>query len=106
MPGVPKSTNSVTRLSEKIEGSVPGILPTTTEAFALVVCAGLFQLTAPVFVTTVPFVRLGSRTARNLNNTNAPGASDPLTELKFAVITEPATLTPDVEPFIDADPFT
>src|SRR4030095_13054195 len=106
MPGVPRSTNNVTRLSEKSEGRVPGMLPTTTVTLALVVCVGLFQATTLVFETTVPFVRLGLRTARNRSSTNAPGASGPLTELKFAVIREPATLTPDVEPFIDADPFT
>ena len=33
--------------------------PTTIETLALAVCVGLFQVTTPVFVTTVPIARLG-----------------------------------------------
>src|SRR5215831_4064750 len=34
--------------------AAPGTLPTTIDALALAVCAGLLQETAPVLVTTVP----------------------------------------------------
>jgi hypothetical protein len=55
------------------------MLPTTIEMLALAVCAGLFQETTPVFVTTVPFARAGLSTARNWSTTTPPGASAPLT---------------------------
>ena len=55
------------------------MLPTTTETLALAVCVGLFQVTTPVLVTTVPSARLGLRVARNLSTTVPPGASGPLT---------------------------
>ena len=55
------------------------MLPTITETLALAVCVGLFQVTTPVLVTTVPSARLGLRVARNLSTTVPPGASGPLT---------------------------
>ncbi len=55
------------------------MVPTTIEMLALAVCAGAFQETTPVFVTTVPFASAGLITARNWSTTTPPGARSPLT---------------------------
>ena len=49
------------------------------ETLALAVWVGLFQVTTPVFVTTVPSASPGARMARNLSTTTPPGSSGPLT---------------------------
>src|SRR5207245_6512842 len=88
--------------TDPLRTAAPGMLPTTIETLALAVWVGLFQATTPVFVTTVPSARPGSRTALNLSVTVPPGARGPLSAPKSAVIIEPATLTPAAEPFIVA----
>ena len=55
----------------------PGMAPTVTETLAFAVCAGVFQLTTPMLVTTVPFAAVGEITARNRSTAEAPGASAP-----------------------------
>src|SRR5215467_6598805 len=51
--------------------------PIVTETLALAVCVGLFHVTTPVLVTTVPAASVLPSVARNRRSIVAPGASAP-----------------------------
>jgi hypothetical protein len=70
--------------------------PTTTETSALALWVGVFQVTTPVLVMTVPWVTAAFTVARKRRTSVSPGCNG---AEKSAVIVEPTTVTPAVAPF-------
>src|SRR5215472_14788904 len=73
------------------------VSPISIEALALAVSFGVLNVTKAVFVSVVPAGIPAAICTRKRTSMNCPGSNEPV---KFAVSTDPATVTPVVEPFI------